>query len=117
MTVFQVIFNHCFLKHIIRQFHKQWSKLVQGKREVREYTEKIERLAGQFPEMTEQTVVLKLWDRLNPELRELMILMGAKPEVNDLNDIIQMAERAETQWNKRNRMKNHQCNNQQEGDK
>ena len=111
-TVFHAIFDHCFPKHIIRQFREQWNKLVQGKREVREYTEEIERLASRFQEMTERTVVLKLWDGLNPELRELMIPMGAEPEVNDLNDIIQMAERAKTQRNERNRMRNHQHDNQ-----
>lgn len=43
--VFQGIFNHCFLKHMMRQFCEQWLKLTQGKMEVWEYTEEIERLA------------------------------------------------------------------------
>jgi hypothetical protein len=69
-TVFQAIFDHCFPKHIIRQFREQWNRLTQGKREVREYTEEIEKLARRFNEMTERTVVLKFWDGLDPELRE-----------------------------------------------
>jgi hypothetical protein len=102
-TVFQAIFDHCFPKHIIRQFREQWNKLTQGKREVREYTEEIEKLARRFNEMTERTVVLKFWDGLDPELREMMIPLGIEPETHDLNIMIQTAELVETQRNERTR--------------
>ena len=104
--VFQAIFDHCFPKHIIREFREQWAKLTQGKREVREYTNEIEKLVRKFPEMTERTVVLKLWYGLNPEIRALMIPMGADPERESLQLIIRMAELAESQLEQQAQIRN-----------
>ena len=47
--------------------------------------------------MTECTVVLKFWDSVTLEIREIMISKDMNPEVDGIEDIIHAVEQAETQ--------------------
>ncbi|KAF9641923.1 hypothetical protein BDM02DRAFT_3106262, partial [Thelephora ganbajun] len=62
---------------------------------VHKYVRELGQLARRFKEMNERTVVLKFWSGLNSELREIMAISRAEPEVDDLDEIIIKAKRAE----------------------
>ena len=101
-TLFQAIFDYCFPKGIMKEYRIKWKNLIQGKTRVEEYSREIEILARRFKEMNERTVVLKFWDGLNAEIREIMITMRAEPEIDDLNEIVFTAMQAEATRDERN---------------
>ena len=94
-TIFPAIFDYCFPNDIMRKLRIRWDKLNQGKRRVREYLREIHLISARFSEITERAVVLKFWRGLNWELRELMALAGAEPELDDLQTMNRMAQGAE----------------------
>ena len=47
--------------------------------------------------------MLKFWDGLSSDLWEIMILLNAKPEVDDINKIVAKAEQAEKSRDEKNR--------------
>ena len=101
-TLFEALFDYCFPKSIMKEYRTKWKNLVQGKTRVEEYSREIEILARRFREMNERTVVLKFWDGLNAEIREIMITMRAEPEIDDLNTIVHTARLAEATRDERN---------------
>ena len=103
LTIFPAIFDYCFPQDFMKRLRIKWDNTIQGKRRVREYVREIELIGRKFPEMTERTTVLKFWSGLNSDLREIMAMMDAEPEIDYLNDIISKAERAEKARDERNR--------------
>ena len=81
----------------MREFQEQWNNLTQGKREVREYLNEIERLVRKFPKMTERTVILKFLYGLNPKIRGLMIPINADPKEDILSFTVKAAGLAKSQ--------------------
>ena len=82
--------------------------MSQGKQSIRDYSRELLQLAKRFQEMTERMVVLKFWDSVIPETREIMISKDMNPEVDGIEDIIHMVEQAKMQlearaqaWGKR----------------
>ena len=94
-SIFPAIFDYCFPKNIMRILRRRWDSLSQGKRSVQEYARDIEKLARKFPEINERMVVLKFWKGLNSDLRQTMVLLGADPEINVLNEVIAKALESE----------------------
>lgn len=105
-TIFPAIFDYCFPKDFMKRLRIKWNNLAQGKRRVRDYLREIEMIARKFGEMSERTLVLKFWDGLDPELREIMALMNAEPEVDDINEMAEKAEQAERSLDERTRERN-----------
>src|SRR6266478_9732079 len=83
-NIFPAIFDYCFPKDFMKKLRVKWNNLTQGSRCVQEYVREIELISRKFPEMSERTVVLKFWDGLDSELRELMALMNTEPELDDI---------------------------------
>ena len=94
-TIFPAIFDYCFPKDFMKTLRKRWDNIKQGKRSIREYVIEIEELARKFREINERTVVLKFWNGLNSEIKQLLALLSVSPETYDLDEIIRKAEDAE----------------------
>lgn len=116
-TIFTAIFDYCFPQDAMRKLRARWHNLTQGKRRVREYVREIEVLARRLPELNERAVVLKFWDGLNSDIREIARIKDAEPEIDDLNEIIRKAQEAEVSREERNIERNTDRNNRTEGDK
>ena len=58
--------------------------------------------------MTERTVVLKFWDSITPELREIMVSKEMDPEIDRIEDTIHVAEQAKRQLEERVQAQNKQ---------
>ena len=58
-------------------------------------------MARKFNEMNERSLVLKFWEGLNSELREIMIIMKIDPEIDDINDVVYEVEQAEKSCDER----------------
>ena len=94
-TIFPAVFDYCFPKDFMKCLRIRWNNLSQGKRCVEEYVRELEQIARKFGEMNERTVVLKFWEGLHPDLREIMALLNTDPEHDDINEIVEKAEQAE----------------------
>lgn len=94
-TYFAALFEYCFPKDIMRKLRMKWNVITQGKRRVRSYAREIELLSARFPEMNERTVVIKFWEGLNSELREIMAFGGVDPEITAYGDLVRRADDAE----------------------
>lgn len=101
-TLFSAMFDYCFPKDFMKHLHIKWNNLTQGKKHIQKYGCKIKPVNRKFSEMSECAMVLKFWDGLNSELHEIMALLKANPEIDDLNEIIDKVEQAEVSWDKRN---------------
>ena len=112
-TLFPAIFDYCFPKDFLKRLRAKWSTFTQGKLRVREYVRELELMARKFNEMNERSLILKFWEGLNSELREIMIIMKIDPEINDINDVVYEAEQAEKSRDERH----HERNLRSEGDK
>ena len=90
-TIFPALFDYCFPNDIMQRLRKKWDNMAQGKSRVEDYSREMEKLARKFKEVNERTVVLAFWKGLKSEIRKHMVLMGADPEVDDLNSVIDKA--------------------------
>jgi len=90
-TLFPAIFDYCFPNDIMERLRKRWNNMSQGKSRVEDYARDMEKLARKFKEVNERSAVLAFWKGLNAELRKHMVLLGADPEIDDLNSVIDKA--------------------------
>ena len=56
-----------------------------------DYVRELEGLARKFREVNERQVVLTFWKGLNADIRGNMVLLGADPEVDDINSMLAKA--------------------------
>ena len=98
------IFNYCFPSDVLEQLRRKWDRLVQGKKQVRDYAREIENLARKFKEMNERQVVLKFWNGLNHNIRGDMRLFSYDPERASLSSTIRWAIKCEKSQNERSRI-------------
>ena len=63
-------------------------------------------MVRKFNKMNERSLILKFWEGLNSELREIMIIMKIEPEIDDINNVVYEVEQAEKLHDKRHRERN-----------
>ena len=92
---FKDLYDYCFPDDFNEKLRRQWDKLTQGKKRVREFSREVEDLARKFKEMSERQVVLKFWHGLHGEIRKEMVLQHIDPEEDELSDVIDCAKKCE----------------------
>ena len=104
--IIPALFDYCFPNDILEQLRKKWEQMTQGKRRVQDYVRELEGLARKFREVNEQQVVLMFWKGLNADIRGNMVLLGADPEVDDINSMLAKAITSEKSRDTRANMRN-----------